>query len=645
MGQRQPRIDQSGLQSISSYEQPYATEIEQFTYPATALVVSKPIPFTPPADSEAIFVDTEEAVHEMLTELKTAKEIAIDLEHHDAHSYIGIACLMQISTRNKDWIVDTLKPWRENLQILNEVFADPKIVKVLHGSHEDMIWLQRDLGLYVVGLFDTYHASVALSFPGRGLKYLLKRFANFDADKKYQLADWRSRPLPSELLDYARSDTHYLLYIYDNLRNMLIQGSSSGNDLMKYVLDESKKEALQRYERPFYDSETGQGQNGWYSLLARRNIKFNAEQLAIYRAVHKWRDQLARDQDEGLGQILSAANLFKIAESMPVSVPSLMTLMRPVPRAIAGNSKALVELIKKAKDDGKAGPSVMEILNRCHDKAEAEGLIKKPQHFRYPREFARSRHEMGVGATVQMLLNERSIVPLVERAPTSSLWGTVLAATVTAEPPLPSVAAQALLMILPLPAKKELSVTYAQDSLKLDSERDQHLGTSSSASAATPTGSTPSAQAEDDTFVIRKKTRTLGPGAAIADTNHVFSSPAQLRSSTNGTSRELASKTSMPPVTAAEIDAELAAQRREERQLKKEQKRAAEQARIDALNQVRPFDYENAESMINAATAEGEEKGKGVKRPLELYKKALNTGTGVKRKKTEEGGRSFTFKK
>ena len=66
----------------------------------------------------------------MLHELRMAKEIAVDLEHHDEHSYIGIVSLMQISTRDKDWVVDTLKPWRRELQILNEVFADPKILKV-----------------------------------------------------------------------------------------------------------------------------------------------------------------------------------------------------------------------------------------------------------------------------------------------------------------------------------------------------------------------------------------------------------------------------------------------------------------------------------------------------------------------------------
>lgn len=66
----------------------------------------------------------------MLEELKGATEIAIDTEHHDFRTYTGLLSLMQISTREKDWIVDTLQPWRRKLEVLNEVFADPKIVKV-----------------------------------------------------------------------------------------------------------------------------------------------------------------------------------------------------------------------------------------------------------------------------------------------------------------------------------------------------------------------------------------------------------------------------------------------------------------------------------------------------------------------------------
>lgn len=105
------------------------------------------------------------------------------------------------------------------------MFTNPSIVKVFHGAFMDIIWLQRDLGLYVVGLFDTYHASKAIGLPRHSLAYLLENFANFKTSKKYQLADWRIRPLSKPMTAYARADTHFLLNIYDQLRNKLIESN------------------------------------------------------------------------------------------------------------------------------------------------------------------------------------------------------------------------------------------------------------------------------------------------------------------------------------------------------------------------------------------------------------------------------------
>ena len=67
----------------------------------------------------------------MLDKLRSAAEIAIDLEHHNYRTFGGFVCLMQISTREEDWIIDLLEPdLREEVGILNEVFTNPKIVKV-----------------------------------------------------------------------------------------------------------------------------------------------------------------------------------------------------------------------------------------------------------------------------------------------------------------------------------------------------------------------------------------------------------------------------------------------------------------------------------------------------------------------------------
>ena len=49
------------------------------------------------------------------------------------------------------------------------------------------------------------------------MAYLLKKYCDVDADKQYQLADWRLRPLGPQMARYAREDTHYLLYVYDQV--------------------------------------------------------------------------------------------------------------------------------------------------------------------------------------------------------------------------------------------------------------------------------------------------------------------------------------------------------------------------------------------------------------------------------------------
>lgn len=99
---------------------------------------------------------------------------------------------MQISTRDTDYIVDTIA-LRSQLQELNIVFTNPSIVKVFHGADSDVLWLQKDLSLYVVNMFDTHQAVKLLSFPNLSLAYLLLYYCNVVAQKHFQLADWRIR--------------------------------------------------------------------------------------------------------------------------------------------------------------------------------------------------------------------------------------------------------------------------------------------------------------------------------------------------------------------------------------------------------------------------------------------------------------------
>lgn len=68
-------------------------------------------------------------LQDLYKDLLNQTEIAIDLEHHSYRSFQGVTCLMQISTLDVDYIVDTLS-LRNELHLLNEIFTKPTVVKV-----------------------------------------------------------------------------------------------------------------------------------------------------------------------------------------------------------------------------------------------------------------------------------------------------------------------------------------------------------------------------------------------------------------------------------------------------------------------------------------------------------------------------------
>ena len=108
---------------------PYQYEIKHIPYPDRMFQSSPPIPPKSFEDTPFSWISTPSELAHMLDKLRRAKEIAIDLEHHSYRTWAGFLCLMQITTREEDFVIDTIA-LREELQDLNEVFTDPTIIKV-----------------------------------------------------------------------------------------------------------------------------------------------------------------------------------------------------------------------------------------------------------------------------------------------------------------------------------------------------------------------------------------------------------------------------------------------------------------------------------------------------------------------------------
>lgn len=66
----------------------------------------------------------------------------------------------------------------------------------MHAANLDVVWLQKDLNLYVVNLFDTTIAANEIGFRQPGLGSLLKQVCGVTIEKNKDFQkyfDWRTR--------------------------------------------------------------------------------------------------------------------------------------------------------------------------------------------------------------------------------------------------------------------------------------------------------------------------------------------------------------------------------------------------------------------------------------------------------------------
>nr|XP_023014126.1 exosome component 10 [Leptinotarsa decemlineata] len=335
------------------FSHPYEFELERFTPLPEQLLKETPAVPLPLEKTPLIEVTQPEQVNELVETLRNCKEFAVDLEHHSYRTFMGITCLMQISTRDTDYIIDTLA-LRDKLHVLNEVFTKPTIVKIFHGADSDIKWLQRDLSLYVVNMFDTYQASKQLGYSGLSLAYLMQKFCNFVPNKQFQLADWRIRPLPEQLKSYAREDTHYLIYIYHKLKNELLETANGFDNLLVSVINKSTEVCKQRYLKPILREDS---HLDFYRKCKRL---FDNRQLYALKELYKWRDVISREEDESTGYVLPNHMLLQISESLPREMQGILACCNPIPPLVRSNLLELHQIILKAREQPLEKPILKE---------------------------------------------------------------------------------------------------------------------------------------------------------------------------------------------------------------------------------------------------------------------------------------------
>jgi ribonuclease D len=245
----------------------------------------------------------------LVERLRVEPVVAVDTESNSFHVYRERICLLQLSTRAGDFIVD---PFAVDVAPLGRVLCDGRET-VFHGADYDVRCMKREYGWALPRLFDTMAAARRLGRAGLGLSALVESHFGVRLSKANQRSDWGRRPLTREQIAYAALDTHFLLPLRDLLAGEL---EASGK------LEEAHREidriaAAEPRERVF-------DPDAWRRLKGAREL--DPAGRKVLAALWIAREEAARGSDRPPFKVLAEPTMVDIARRRPNGAAELERL-------------------------------------------------------------------------------------------------------------------------------------------------------------------------------------------------------------------------------------------------------------------------------------------------------------------------------
>ncbi|MCB0795747.1 MAG: ribonuclease D [Flavobacteriales bacterium] len=239
-----------------------------------------------------------EAVHT----LAGSRSVALDTEASSFHRYHERICLIQMSDRERTYLVDPFAV--KDTDGMVALWSDPGTEIVIHDADFDLRLIKRSYGARVNKIFDTLIAAEFMNEPELSLQALLRKYAGVELDKRFQKADWSKRPLPLAMQEYAAMDTAHLLALRDLMENVL-------KKLGRWSW--AQEEFALLTELP-YRSDEAAGP-GFLRIKGAKRLK--GKELAVLREVHAWREGVAEQVDRAPFMVVGNEVLLQLSSSPP----------------------------------------------------------------------------------------------------------------------------------------------------------------------------------------------------------------------------------------------------------------------------------------------------------------------------------------
>jgi len=178
-------------------------------------------------------IRTAEQLHQAIDSLSKQTAIGLDTETTDLDPYTSRLRLIQLADHDTVAIID-LDAFANNtngslatlgdLAPLRRLLESPRPIKIAHNAKFDAKFIKHNLGVDIVGLFDTLLASQLVGAGDieerHGLETVASRYLNESVDKSERLSNWNFE-LSEAQLEYAARDAAVLLPLREKLIDRL----------------------------------------------------------------------------------------------------------------------------------------------------------------------------------------------------------------------------------------------------------------------------------------------------------------------------------------------------------------------------------------------------------------------------------------
>lgn len=249
------------------------------------------------------WVARQDTLLKFLDSIKEAPWLALDTEFLRINTYYPKLCLMQVSDGTQHALIDAQAGL--DLSGFIELLRKPERVSVLHACLQDVEIMYHDFDLIPENLFDT---QIAWALLGRDFQVsyaaMVEETLGIALDKSQVRSWWDRRPLKPAQLQYALHDVVYLGPIYQQLSEDL-----EAKGRMAWLQEELKRNLAPTVLVP-------NSSHVWKRVKIPNNEIPN-DRLHVLQGLARWRELVARRQDQARGRVASDEILVALACATP----------------------------------------------------------------------------------------------------------------------------------------------------------------------------------------------------------------------------------------------------------------------------------------------------------------------------------------